>query len=281
MPGIGAGVDVVAFPHFVDAEHVNTKFRTLEQKAFCQEPDAPQLFYGLDDLKNQVEGIIVEGEIDKLSLEEAGYVNAISVPNGASTSLIYLERSASHIAHVQRWVIAVDTDEKGKALAEALAARLGIGRCRFVVWPESCKDANDVLVRLGADAVRACIEAAQPYKLPESAAAGPSETHVGALPGTDADLSALPESCEEALALGFASRFGLDLRYVHGWHQWRVWKDPVGRGHSAAVARPSPRFSLRKGHRTSGGEHPRCSRHGDQAGKCKDGDGGPRPGASR
>jgi hypothetical protein len=220
MPGIGAEVDVVAFPYFVDDEHVNTKFRALGQKSFCQEPDAPHLFYGLDDLRDQVDGLIAEGEIDKLSLEEAGYVNAISVPNGANPNLAYLERSASHIAHIQRWGIAVDTDEKGKALAEALADRLGRERCRRVVWSEGCKDANDVLVRLGADVVRACIAAAQPSG---SAAAGLSERHVGALPGTDADLSALPESCEEALALGFASRFGIDLRYVHGWGQWFRW----------------------------------------------------------
>lgn len=42
-----------------------------------------QTFYGLDDISDKEEIIIVEGEMDKLALEEAGFLNVASVPEGA------------------------------------------------------------------------------------------------------------------------------------------------------------------------------------------------------
>ena len=44
---------------------------------------AEKILYGLNDIAGKEEVIIVEGEIDKLSLEEAGLTNAVSVPDGA------------------------------------------------------------------------------------------------------------------------------------------------------------------------------------------------------
>ena len=44
---------------------------------------AEKILYGLDDIADADEITIVEGEIDKLSLCEAGIRNAVSVPDGA------------------------------------------------------------------------------------------------------------------------------------------------------------------------------------------------------
>jgi twinkle protein len=48
-------------------------------------------------------------------------------------------------------------------LAEEMARRLGKEKCWTVHWPAGCKDANDVLLRHGAEELHACIEAARPY----------------------------------------------------------------------------------------------------------------------
>jgi twinkle protein len=48
-----------------------------------QEANTEKILYGLDDIKRARDIIIVEGEIDKLSMEEAGYRNCVSVPDGA------------------------------------------------------------------------------------------------------------------------------------------------------------------------------------------------------
>jgi twinkle protein len=41
------------------------------------------VLYGLDDVTGKAEIIIVEGEMDKLALNEAGFDNVLSVPDGA------------------------------------------------------------------------------------------------------------------------------------------------------------------------------------------------------
>lgn len=45
------------------------------------------MLFGWDDIKAAEEIIIVEGEIDKLSLEEAGFRHVASVPDGAPGSV--------------------------------------------------------------------------------------------------------------------------------------------------------------------------------------------------
>lgn len=42
-----------------------------------------QILYGWDDIAGQREVIVVEGELDKLSLEEAGFLSVASIPEGA------------------------------------------------------------------------------------------------------------------------------------------------------------------------------------------------------
>jgi hypothetical protein len=170
--------DAVAFPYFVDGQHENTKYRAIAEKDFIQEVGAVPVLYGLDNLKGQTEGIIVEGEIDCLSVETAGYPNVVSVPNGAQGNAKDEQRDddrtfaflrTPHISHVQRWIIAVDKDEKGQALERALALRLGLDRCRRVTWPEGSKDANEVLVNHGEEFIQECIADAKPF--------APKETH--------------------------------------------------------------------------------------------------------
>ncbi len=99
--------------------------------------------------------ILVEGEMDKLALNEAGFWNAASVPSGASlpksvTKLRYLQSAQEALAPNSLVLLATDADEPGQALAGELAQRLGPSRCGVLEWPEGCKDANDVLMQYSA-----------------------------------------------------------------------------------------------------------------------------------
>ncbi|KAJ0081566.1 hypothetical protein Patl1_11525 [Pistacia atlantica] len=128
---------------------MNSTNRYLDQ--FCtdllfQDKDTDKVFYGLDDIEGESEIIIVEGEMDKLSMEEVAFV-IVSVPNGApaqvSTKDLPPEDKASCI------ILATDGDLPGQALAEELARRLGKERCWRVKWPKSYevnhfKDTNEV-----------------------------------------------------------------------------------------------------------------------------------------
>ena len=71
-----------AFPYYRNGELVNVKYRSLD-KEFSQVPKAEKVLFGVDDCRGASEIIIVEGEMDKLALEEAGFRHVVSVPDGA------------------------------------------------------------------------------------------------------------------------------------------------------------------------------------------------------
>ncbi|KAJ4982412.1 hypothetical protein NE237_033249 [Protea cynaroides] len=173
----------IAFTYRRNGKLVNCKYRDIN-KRFWQERDAEKILYGLDDVKESSDIIIVEGEIDKLSMEEAGFRNCVSVPDGApqkvsnkelpsidkDTKYQYLWNCKEYLDKASRIILATDADPPGQALAEELARRLGRERCWRVRWPKKnefdvCKDANEVLSYFGSDILKAVIESAELYPI--------------------------------------------------------------------------------------------------------------------
>ncbi len=76
----------VVFPYRHRSELVNNKYRTAD-KRFRQEKDSERTFYNVDAVGGATTVIIAEGEIDVLSLLEAGYEAVISLPDGAPATL--------------------------------------------------------------------------------------------------------------------------------------------------------------------------------------------------
>ncbi|KAJ4702849.1 Twinkle-like protein, chloroplastic/mitochondrial [Melia azedarach] len=174
---------VIAFTYRHNGVLVGCKYRTIDKK-FRQEKGTVKWLYGLDDINEASEVIIVEGEIDKLSVEEAGFQNCVSVPCGApqkvsdkelpprekDTGFQYFWNCKEYLDKVSRIILATDGDTPGRALAEELARRLGKDRCWRVRWPKkdefcSFKDANEVLKHLGPGALKEVIENAELYQL--------------------------------------------------------------------------------------------------------------------
>lgn len=168
MPQVEDRIKAVCFPYYRGEELVNCKYRDKE-KNFRMEAGAERILYGLNDLAERC--VIVEGEIDKLSVEVAGCEACVSVPDGApatnaknyASKFTFLDTEALDV--VKEWIIAVDNDEPGQRLEQELVRRFGAERCRRVTWPEGCKDANDVLVKYGADELRDCLARAKEYPL--------------------------------------------------------------------------------------------------------------------
>ncbi len=160
---------VIKFPFIKNGEVVNIKSRTMDKK-FWQEEGAEKVFYGYDDIDNELT-IITEGEFDKLAMEVGGFPNSVSVPDGApsvgtknySSKFDFLDKCEGRLNEVKQFIIAVDNDGPGKLLEEELARRLGWDRCSRVVWPEECKDANEVLIKHGPDAIKKVIKEAIPF----------------------------------------------------------------------------------------------------------------------
>lgn len=167
MPQVEGEVEAIAFPFVKNGEVVNVKYRD-NAKNFRQEKDAEKTFFKYDDIDPKCT-IITEGEMDALSLEVVGFRNAISVPDGAPTpDAKSLENKFTflddpYIDSIDKIILAVDNDSPGKRLEEELSRRLGRERCWRVIWPADCKDANDVLIKHGADVLRHCIDSATPF----------------------------------------------------------------------------------------------------------------------
>jgi twinkle protein len=149
----------INFNYYRDGELVNVKYRD-NQKNFRMAKGAELIFYGLDKIKGNKECIICEGELDSLAYYEANVLSVCSVPNGASKGnqrLEYLDNCWQEFKDFEKIYIATDNDEPGLQLRNELARRLGKYRCVWVDFGD-CKDANEYLLKYGADALKKTLE---------------------------------------------------------------------------------------------------------------------------
>ena len=155
----------IVFPYRVNGQLVNRKYRD-GAKHFMLEANAQLVPYRIDHIKEAPECIITEGEMDALSFIVVGRDDVISVPNGAQKNLTYLDDFIeSHFENKTHIYIAADTDSKGLELRNELVRRFGEEKCRIVTYGEGCKDANELLLKSGAEALRQAIAEAQEVPL--------------------------------------------------------------------------------------------------------------------
>lgn len=167
MPQLEDWVNAIRFPFLRQGQAVNIKYRDTN-KNFRMEARCERILYGLDDIDELT--VVVEGELDKLAVEQAGIRACVSVPDGApspetkdySSKFDYLGNCESELAKVKQFVIAVDADAPGQRLEQELLHRLGRYRCAIVRWPDGVKDANEMLLKHGAEALQLAIYSAEP-----------------------------------------------------------------------------------------------------------------------
>jgi len=183
FPKLDREVTAIGFPYFEGDQIYATKFRAVEAKAHTQSGGGAHTFFGEQRINGETTLCVCEGEIDALSctcaFEETGQeISAVSVPNGAPSKLSdrrvdpsedkkfnYVWEARELFGRMEKIVLATDGDAQGDALAEELARRIGKAKCWLVRWPPDCKDANDVLVKHGAEALSQAITDAVPYPL--------------------------------------------------------------------------------------------------------------------
>jgi twinkle protein len=166
MPQTQKEENTINFNYFRNEELINIKYRD-GKKNFKLYKDAELIFYNLDSIKDKSQCFIVEGEIDALSLIEAGIDNVVSVPNGATTTtnnLTYLDNCYDYFLDKTEIILWLDNDTAGRKLKYDIAERLGFERCKFIEI-EDCKDANEYLVKYGLNAVITIQNKAQYFPL--------------------------------------------------------------------------------------------------------------------
>jgi twinkle protein len=151
------------FPYKRDGEFINAKYRNVaDKKDMRQEGGAEPCLFGwhLIDPSQRVIAI-AEGEIDAMSLHQVG-IPALSVNAGAGNHQ-WIDNDWSKLERFSEIYLCYDNDEAGQKGAKEVANRLGLDRCKVVVFGTS-KDANDYL-RTGAtfEDFRRCLAEARTF----------------------------------------------------------------------------------------------------------------------
>ena len=169
----------LCFPYRLDGVLVNRKYRLTSQKKHRMDKGGKLCLWNAECLRSpQIVDhggsvIITEGEFDALIAMQCGNVATVSIPNGGSStksddpfsgnSYSYLWESKSDLERVKQFILATDGDEVGLALAHDLASILGVERCKFVTYPDGCKDLNEVFLAEGHGGVNRVIQGAKPF----------------------------------------------------------------------------------------------------------------------
>lgn len=159
---------ILAFP-FYDENNVLQflKYRRTDfdkekhkNKEWCEKDTKPILF-GMAQCVDFGRLVVTEGQLDSLSVAQAGISNAVSVPNGCN-GFTFLENVWDWIVKFREVVVFGDCEGGKITLLDTLQKRLP-NRVKAVRSTDYLgeKDANDILRKYGAEAVRQAVENAE------------------------------------------------------------------------------------------------------------------------
>lgn len=162
---------ILVFPFYDEKNEMQfIKFRNVapkegQSKEWCKRDCKPILF-GMNhcDPKNDTL-IMTEGQIDSLSVVEAGFDNAVSVPTGAK-GFTWVPYCWDFLHQFQKLIIFGDHENGHITLLEEMSMRFH-GAVYHVREEDylDCKDANDILRKHGKDQIKDAIKNAVPVNV--------------------------------------------------------------------------------------------------------------------
>jgi 5S rRNA maturation endonuclease (ribonuclease M5)/archaellum biogenesis ATPase FlaH len=162
--------DVLCVVKYRVARVFDTKKEKVPKFWSQKDTDTMPILYGINQIDPTEKLLIVEGELDRLAVIEAGFRNVVSVPNGA-TSFGWIEKCWDFLEQFEKIIIWSDNDSAGLTLRKEACTRLGTWKTFFVDLPKEAikedgeivkvKDANDILFNFGGQAVLDYIKTAQ------------------------------------------------------------------------------------------------------------------------
>lgn len=168
----------IVFPFYRNGELVYVKYRKPKKHTKedgpkeWQESNTEPILFGMDNIAFGKPLVITEGEIDALSLYEAGIHNVVSVPCGCNNTE-WIMLCWDWLESFNEIILFGDTDEPGIEMVSNVMKRLGPDRCMMPKeYPElvfngknynrSCKDANEILCCYGPDGLKELIKGCEP-----------------------------------------------------------------------------------------------------------------------
>lgn len=123
--------------------------------------DSKPILFGMNTCSSFDTLIITEGQMDAMSVSEAGFPNAVSVPNGMN-GFSWVSYCYDWMMKFKELVVFGDLERGKVSLVDQIALRVPM-RIRVVQKEDYLgeKDANDILRAFGADAVRRAVEGAK------------------------------------------------------------------------------------------------------------------------
>lgn len=157
--------NVLVFPFYDEnGEMVFIKYRKTDfdkekdqNKEWCEAGAKPILF-GMKQCEPKNKTLIItEGQIDSLSVAEAGYQNAVSVPTGAK-GMTWIPHCWNFVNQFETIVVFGDYEKGHISLLDEISKRFKkhIKHVREEDYKD-CKDANEILVKYSKTQIRECI----------------------------------------------------------------------------------------------------------------------------
>lgn len=133
-----------------------------KNKEWCA-PDCMPILFGIYQCDLEEDYLIItEGQIDSLSVAEAGYKNAVSVPTGAN-GFTWVPHCWDFVNGFKKIIVFGDCEKERITLVEEISKRFR--NKVYVVQREDyqgCKDANEILQKHGKEAIKKAIDNAKP-----------------------------------------------------------------------------------------------------------------------
>ncbi len=161
--------NILVFPFFDEnGVMVAAKYRKTD---FCKdrdknkewfEKDTKPILFGMAQCTDFETLVITEGQLDSLSLADAGIPNAVSVPNGC-TARTWQAICYEWVDKFKEIVIFGDNDTAGRTMIEHIEAAFPKKKIRIVRSIDYLgeKDANDILRKFGRDALVKAVQNAE------------------------------------------------------------------------------------------------------------------------
>jgi twinkle protein len=166
--------NILVFPFLDETGRLRTvKYRNMlwnkEMRSSKEwfEKDTMPILFGMKQCEGFDRLVITEGQIDALSCAEAGVRNAVSVPNGAQGSS-WINNCWDWLVQFKEVVVFGDNEHGHITLLDMIRSRLPAEvrvLCVRTIDYLGEKDANDILLKHGAENVRLAVENAEVPKM--------------------------------------------------------------------------------------------------------------------
>ncbi len=157
--------NILVFPFYDEAGELQfIKYRKTDftkekdkNKEWCEKNCKPILF-GMKQCKDFERLIITEGQIDSLSVAEAGIINAVSVPMGAN-GFTWVPYCWDWLSKFKEIIVFGDYERERITLLDEISKRFA-NKVKHVKEENylGCKDANEILLKHGPEAIREAVK---------------------------------------------------------------------------------------------------------------------------